>query len=208
MKIRPIALYPGRLTDGRIRTDVRIRGKGAKCRTQIGCRLDQRPHGTFAVPVFLPPDGVEAPSFRLQLTVPRIILTNPRRTAVVLQATNGVRPADPEQRLLRPLFHDDVRMTFEFILGDVLSVCSDGSVDLRHAAIDPRTGQVGTERVDVGRAFSSLIDRLNGELTARSPLFDAGQRQRPPIPEGIPDLYIGTRPATRGTLFVRLADED
>ena len=207
MKIRPIALYPGRLTDSRTRTDVRVRGKGAKCRTQIGCRLDHRPHGTFAVPVYLPPDGVEAPLFRLQLTVPRIILTNPRRTAVVLQSRNAVRPVDPEQRLLRPLFHDDVRMTFEFIVGDVLSVCSDGSVDLRHAAIDPRTGQLGTEPVDVDAVFRPLIARLNGEITARAPLFDGGKRQRPPIPGGIPDLWIGTRPAT-ATLFIRTIEDE
>ncbi len=207
MKIKPVALFPGWITNER-RTGVRFRGKGAKGRTQVSCRVEHRPHGSFAVPIFLPKDGADPPVFRLQLEVARIIFTNPRRTAVVLQPVADKRPVDPEQRLLRPIFHDDVRMTFEFVSGDILSVCSDGTRTHRRAVIDPRTGQLGTCDLEITPLFASLISRCYGELSSRSPLFDAGRRQRPVIPEGIPDLFVGTRPPPNLLTIVSIGEPE
>jgi hypothetical protein len=206
MKIRPVALFPGLLSQQK-RAGLRFRGHGRRGRTQVSCRVDHRPHGDFAVPTFVPSDDVDAPSFRLQLEVARIIFTNPRRTAVVLQPAAAQRPLDPEQRLLRPMWHDDVRMTFEFVSGDVLSVCSDGTKLLRHAVIDPRTGQLGTEDIEITDVFRSLIRRCYDELSSRAPLFDAGKRHRPVIPPGIADLQL-TNTRRVNTLVVVSIDAD
>lgn len=195
MKIKPIAIFPHRLLNVPSHCGGRVRGR-KKNGTQIACRVDQRGEASFAIPLFLPGEHVGPPTFRLQLRVIRHAFTDPRRVGVVLQPALESKTADPEQRILLPLFVDESCVIFEFTRGDVLTVASDGRHSLRFAAIDPRFGRIGTRDDEVTDVYSKLIERCRAELAGGPHLFlPKGTGLRPSIPNGPPELAFGEQPA-------------
>ncbi len=199
MKIKPIAIFPRRLANVPRHCGPHLRG-GRK-RTQVACRVEQRGDASFAVPLFLPDEHVEPPTFRLQLRVARFPFTEPRRVGVVLQPALASKTMDPEQRILQPLCIEEPWVLFEFTRGDVLTVTSDGQHNLRFAAIDSMSGRVGTEEREVTELYSKLIERCLRELAGGLPLFPPkSPSRRSPIPGGQAVLSFGEPPVPEDTI--------
>jgi hypothetical protein len=187
MKLAPIALFRGTLTDIPDGCSARRRNGKRGRSTQVSCMIEERNHRFYAVPQFTPAENTVTPTFRMQLRMTRRVWDKYGQIGVVLQPTGETRIKDPEQRILRPMYSDEVRLLFEFERAEVLSVDTEGVAALRFAAIDPVSGQIGTRERPVSDIYAQLIQRCTVELAGGERLFPAVRRSGP-IPDGAPVL--------------------
>jgi hypothetical protein len=174
MKIAPVALFRGEVTDIPAGCSTRRRNGKRGRHTQVSCSVECRDNRFYAVPQFTPADNTVPPTFKLQLRTKRRVGDKYAQMGVVLQPAKESRLKDPEQRILKPIYSDEIRLLFEFERTEILSVDTDGAAALRFAAIDPESGQIGTRELPLDEAYPTR-DSSNG---ARSTSREASDYSR------------------------------
>ena len=159
----------------------------------------------YAQPRLVVPAGTPAPFFRVQLEVRAAERSKDGRAAVVLQVDSASKGTDPEQRILAPIFNNGSRLIFEFERADVFFVSRNGEVELRSVAVNPETGQVGTQtRFRFHRRYAGLAARCEAYLAGTVDLFPvqhtAPRHPAAPVPTGTPNLGFGEERTPAGPL--------
>lgn len=144
MKLQMIAMYPGRLTDLLSQAGVKERKRKGGSWTQAPCELVTDDRASVAKPVHVAPEGAPRPVFKAQLEL--LKAEDGGKIVTVVLSSDAAPTADPEQRVLTPMYNNGRRLIFEFQRAEILIVTIEGHVELRLVAIHPVTGVVGTRR--------------------------------------------------------------
>ncbi len=200
MVLRVVAIYPGSLPGFEGLPFVRPRGRGERTYTQVECDLVTEGDVTSARPKHVPPPGTPSPSFRIQVESDRVLGSGQGAVALVVYPGDSRGPADPEQRLLAPLYNNGKKLIFEFQRGEVIHAARSGDIHARFIAVDQATGRVGaTERFRLNSRYVPLLARCLAHLEGTTDLFPVQSRPErlsQPVPLGAADLTFGeTRPA-------------
>jgi hypothetical protein len=190
VELEVLALYPLVINALRGQPGVSLRKRRHAVWTQVKCLVERRTDGRcFARPHVPTGSEVGRPTFRLRIEVPRGRQAQRDGIAIPLQPSTQTRVVDPEQRVLAPIFVSPEKVLFEFQRADVLFVGADGRSELRFAAIDVFSGEVGTQtlwRFDT--KFVSLITRCEQHVGGLTDIFPQGVAEpvppRKPVPRG------------------------
>ncbi len=114
----------------------------------------------------------------------------------------SAKVVDPEQRILAPLFNNGRPILFEFQRAEIMLMARDGRVEIRYVAVNPDSGQVGTEtRHSFHRRYVKLVARAADYLNGLLDLFPprpAMARAPVPVPSGKANLGFGETALPRG----------
>lgn len=216
MDVKLLALYPLVLNALRGQPGVSLRRRRERIWTQVECGVESKPDGRcYAQPSV--PVGSEAghPTYRLRIDLERGPGVSKAGVAIPLQPEADTQAPDPEQRVLAPIFVSAERVLFEFQRADVLFVAPNGVTELRHIAVDLRTGEVGARTLwQFDAKFMSLIARSEqhiGGLTDMFPVHRPRTQRRPEhaVPRGGAKLgFDASMPSTTGGAVTRSAKRD
>jgi hypothetical protein len=172
MKLQMIALYPGRLTDLLSQSGVKERKRKGGSWTQAPYELVTDDRASLAKPVHVAPEGAPRPVFKAQLEL--LKAEDGGKIVTVVLSSEGAQTADPEQRVLTPMYNNGRRLVFEFQRAEILVVTVEGLVELRQVAIHPVTGAVGTTtKYPFHASFAKLVARCQSHLAGSIDLFPA-----------------------------------
>jgi len=192
MLLRIVALYPVALSQLEKQPGVLLRRRRDSVWTQIECDAVPVDGNTVARPRHAVPAGTPAPTFRAQIEWSGINPEVEPSVALVVLPEEDSRQADPEQRVLAPLFNNGRRVLFEFQRGEVVFTSRNGEVEIRLIAVDRTSGQLGTEtKYRFHRRYMKLVGRCADHLNGLTNLFPPQVRSDPasvPVPAGPVDL--------------------
>ena len=201
--LRPIALYPVRITALAGCPGVRFRSRTKSQCTLVPCKVDAFDGRSVATPEYPIPDGTPSPIFRMQFETFRVAVEDRLILCVVLSAEPEAWKTDPEQILLSPIFDDGHRQIFEFRRAHILRIERRGELETRLVAVDPVRGVVGTKTIHrFDTRLLALATRCVEHLSGAIDLFPERDRvsliQRVPIPAG--EANLSFTPRNRGRL--------
>lgn len=160
------------------------------------CELATSGDITSARPIHVPPPGTPPPQFRVQIEVDRSQAPGHGEVAAVVYPEDARGPADPEQRLVAPLYNNGRKLIFEFQRAEVIHATRSGDIHMRLVAVEPATGRVGTvDGFSVNSRVVPLLARCLAHLEGTPDMFPAqgrGERTPQPVPAGVADLTFGS----------------
>jgi len=195
MKINIVAVYPVHVPELDGQPGIVLRKRRDAAVTQVPCDLVETETGTVAKPALTPPAGTPAPCYRAQLETAQNGDAPAKHVAIPLQVDTSAKVVDPEQRILAPLFNNGRRILFEFQRAEIMLLARDGRVEIRYVAVNPDSGQVGTEtQHSFHRRYVKLVSRAADYLNGLVDLFPprpATPRTAVPVPKGKANLAFG-----------------
>ncbi len=191
MKLVPVALFVGEVSDAPPEARVRRRYRRKSLSSQVSCSVLPKDGDFVAEPSFRP-EGQRRMRFRLQLRVPLLAGLPDDEFALAIQPVHETQTTDPEQAILAPIYAGPDRLIFEFIRAEVVWCTRSGATGVRLAVIDPMSGQLGTrDRSPSSPRYAAVLDRCRGQLHGDDLLFPPRQdlhRKATRIPRGEPQL--------------------
>lgn len=170
MKLQMIALYPARLTDLLSQSGVKERKRKGGSWTQVPCEVVSDERASVAKPIHAVPEGAPRPIFKAQFEL--VTAEDGGKVVASVMASDAAQTADPEQRVLAPIYNNGRRILFEFQRAEILIVTAEGRVELRLVVIHPVTGAVGTTtRYLFHASLAKLVARCQGHLAGSIDLF-------------------------------------
>jgi hypothetical protein len=171
MEIKILALYPIVIPALRSRPGVELRKRKDKMWTQIECGIITERPRSFARARYAVPHGTPPPEYRGHISLIREDIAT-SGMAVVLQPPARSAPADPEHRLLAPIFKDHQRLIFEFYNAEVLFVSPEGQAELRQVTVQRQSGEVTTRNLgSFNTRYTTLVARCEAQIAGAAEMF-------------------------------------